>query len=231
MKKHLHLFSAIMLLLSTAIFCGCERKPDNDDTNRVWVDLGLPSGLLWATRNIGAASPEDYGGYFAWGETQPKSVYNWSTYRYATVDGNGDLLALTKYNTSSSYGVVDNLTTLQPGDDAATANWGGGARTPTMAEWEELIASTISQWTTRNGVYGRLFTASNGNSLFLPAAGVRGDSSLLDTGSLGYYWSSSLLTDYPHYAWYFYFDSYDQYMYDYGYYRNVGFSVRAVRQN
>ena len=194
-------------------------KGDND-----WVDLGLPSGLLWATRNVGATSPEDYGDYFAWGETSPKEVYNWDTYRYC----NGDYNQLTKYCSKSSVGYngfTDNLTILQHGDDAATANYGG--RTPTKEEWEELMSNTTVSWTTRNGVNGRLFTATNGNSLFLPAAGSRWDSSLDDAGSGGYYWSSSLYTVYPYYAWYFGCSSGSQGM-D-GSLRYGGHSVRAVR--
>ena len=196
-----------------------------------WVDLGLPSGLLWATRNVGATSPEDYGDYFAWGETSPKSIYDWSTYRYcnwvnAYVNADGQNL-LTKYCSLSGYGYngfTDNLTTLQPGDDAASANYGG--RTPTKEEWQELMDHTTSQWTTQNGVNGHRFTGPNGNSLFLPAAGVRGDSSLYFDGSSGDYWSSSLSTDYPARAWRFY----NQNMY-YDGSRYYGRSVRAVRQN
>ena len=195
--------------------------PSND-----WVDLGLPSGLLWATRNVGATSPEDYGDYFAWGETTPKSVYDWTTYIYC----NGDYDQLTKYCNNSSYGYngfTDNLTILQPGDDAATANYGG--RTPTSAEWQELINNTTAQWTTRNGVNGRLFTSSNGNSLFLPAAGSLWGIALYSAGSSGYYWSSSLNTDIPYGAWDFYFYSDSQGLYDYFYRRLRGLSVRAVR--
>ena len=189
-----------------------------------WVDLGLPSGLLWATRNVGATSPEDYGDYYAWGETTPKSVYDWPTYIYC----NGYFNQLTKYCSNSDYGYngfIDNLTILQPGDDAATANYGG--RTPTKEEWEELINNTTVTWTTQNGVNGRLFTGTNGNSLFLPAAGFRWESSLNDAGSYGYYWSSSLGTDLPISAWLFYFHSGGQYVY----YSNRfdGHSVRAVR--
>ncbi len=190
-----------------------------------WVDLGLPSGLLWATRNVGATSPEDYGDYFAWGETTPKSYYGWSNYTYC----NGVWFQLTRYCNSSSYGYsgfTDNLTILQPGDDAATANYGG--RIPTDEEWEELMNNTTSIWTTQNGVNGQLFTGTNGNSLFLPAAGYRRDSSLGQAGSRGFYWSSSLNTDDPYYAWYFYFNSDLQYMGSYGD-RSDGQSVRAVR--
>ena len=194
--------------------------------DHAYVDLGLPSGLLWATCNVGADSPEDYGDYFAWGETQPKDTYNWSTYQYC----NGDYNTLTKYCNNSSYGYngfTDDLTTLLPEDDAATANWGSDWRMPTEEEWQELYNNTTVTWTTQNGVNGRLFTASNGNSLFLPAAGSRYDSSLNDAGTYGYYWSSSLDTGNPSSAWYFYFDSG-------GYYvgsnlRYYGQSVRGVR--
>lgn len=240
MKKKRFLLLAFAALLSVGL-ASCEK--DNDSTGGSnsnsngggsgqtpgdYVDLGLPSGLLWATRNIGAESPEDYGDYFAWGETQPKSVYNWSTYRYC----NGAFDQLTKYCYNSSYGYngfTDNLTTLQPSDDAATANWGNGWRTPTMEEWQELRDNTTSIWTTRNGVYGRLLTASNGNSLFLPAAGGRSGSELLGAGEDGDYWSASLYSDYPNGAWCFYFSSGDQFVDDGGGRRNGGQSVRAVR--
>jgi uncharacterized protein (TIGR02145 family) len=190
-----------------------------------YVDLGLPSGTLWATCNVGATTPEGYGNYYAWGETTTKSTYNWSTYRYC----NGSSTTLTKYCSSSTYGnngFTDNLTTLQLSDDAARANWGGDWRMPTKAEWEELKNNTTVTWTTQNGVYGRKFTASNGNSLFLPAAGCRNDGSLYYAGSSGYYWSSSLDTDNPSYAWGLTFSSGYCYM-DY-YSRYCGQSVRAV---
>jgi len=196
-----------------------------------YVDLGLPSGLLWATCNVGADSPEDYGDYFAWGETMPKDTYNWSTYQYC----NGSSSTLTKYCNNSTYGYegfTDDLTTLLPEDDAATANWGPDWRMPTKEEWQELYSNTTVTGTTQNGVSGLLFTAANGNSLFLPAAGYRNDSSLYETGIWGDYWSSSLNTGDPSRAWSFDFNS--------GYYtlfgsgRDYGFSVRPVcssRQN
>lgn len=148
---------------------------------------------MWATCNVGADTPEGYGEYFAWGETQPKSTYNWNTYRYC----NGALDQLTKYCRYSSYGYhgfTDNLTTLLPEDDAATANWGSGWCMPTKAQWEELLQNTTNVWATQNGVNGRLFTASNGHSLFLPAAGNRWDGDLNNVGNNGNYWSSSLNT-------------------------------------
>ena len=158
-----------------------------------YVDLGLPSGLKWATMNVGASKPEGYGDYFAWGETQPKSNYNWSTYKWC----NGSENTQTKYNTSSSYGTVDNKTVLDPEDDAAHVNWGGSWRMPTYEEWKELRNNCSWTWTTQNGVKGRLVTGPNGKSIFLPAAGNRYSTSLYDAGSEGYYWSSSLCTGIP----------------------------------
>jgi uncharacterized protein (TIGR02145 family) len=191
-----------------------------------YVDLGLPSGLLWATCNVGAEFPEDYGDYFAWGETTPKDICYWSNYQYC----NGYSTRLTKYCNNSSYGYngfTDDLTTLLPEDDAATANWGSGWRMPTKAEFEELCNNTTVTWTRQNGVNGRLFTASNGNSLFLPAAGHRYNSRLYDTASYGYYWSSSLYSDGPYNAWDFYFNS--DYYFVGSVYRYYGQSVRPVR--
>jgi hypothetical protein len=198
----------------------------NGGDNHAYVDLGLPSGLLWATCNVGADAPEQYGDYFAWGETTTKDTYNWSTYQYC----NGSDNTLTKYCSNSNYGYngfTDNLTTLLPEDDAATANWGDDWRMPTEGEWQELFDNTTVTWTTQNGVRGRLFTATNGNSLFLPAAGYRYVSSLNYAGSYGHYWSSSLGMDYPYYAWELDFNSDNCYL---GYYdRYYGKSVRPVR--
>ena len=170
-------------------------NPDPNTGNHEYVDLGL--SVKWATCNVGATKPEEYGDYFAWGETQPKRNYDWSTYKWC----NGSYDTQTKYNTNSSYGTVDNKTTLDLGDDAARANWGGSWRMPTDAEWTELREQCTWTWTTQNGVYGRKVTSkTNGNSIFLPAAGYRHDSSLDDAGSYGGYWSSSLYTDNPNYA-------------------------------
>ena len=193
------------------VWCDCNL------TSGDWVDLGLPSGLLWATRNVGASSPTDYGNHYAWGEISPKSVYDWSTYRYL----NSSTGRLTKYTSS------DGLTTLQPSDDAAAANYGG--RTPTSAEWQELTNNTTSRWITINGVSGRCFTGSNGNSLFLPAAGDRWEGSPYTVGSYGSYWSSSLYTGNPNYAWDYYFNSVGVYWSNDNN-RSDGHTVRAVRQ-
>ena len=122
-----------------------------------YVDLGLPSGTLWATYNVGANSPEEYGDYFAWGETQPKDTYTWSTYQYANGGSPWGNPNLTKYCANSQYGYngyVDDLTILLPEDDAATANWGSNWRMPTQEEWWELGSNTTHTWTTQNGVNG-----------------------------------------------------------------------------
>ena len=193
-----------------------------------YVDLGLPSGMLWATCNVGAASPEGYGDYFAWGETMPKDTYDWSTYQYCM----GSATTLTKYCTNASYGYngfTDNLTTLLPEDDAATASWGNGWRMPTKEEFEELYNNTTVTWTQQGGVNGLLFTATNGNSLFLPVAGFR-DVSLLQTGSRGYYWPSSLITGVPNMAYYFFINGSSNYQMDNtDGHRYYGHSVRPVR--
>ena len=199
--------------------------PSNGTENGYeWVDLGL--SVKWATMNVGASKPEDYGDYFAWGETQPKDYYDWSTYKHC----NGSQTTLTKYNTSSSYGSVDNRTVLEASDDAARANWGGSWRMPTDAELTELREQCTWTWTTQNGVKGYKVTSkSNGNSIFFPAAGCRYDSSLNDAGIEGDYWSSSLGTDYPNRAWLVRFNSdYVNNVRNYIYYRCDGRSVRPV---
>lgn len=155
-----------------------------------WVDLGL--SVKWATCNVGAESSEDYGGYYAWGETEQKSNYSWSTYKWC----NGRHNSLTKYCTSSSYGVVDNKTILDPEDDVAHVLWSGSWRMPTENEIKELNNGCIWNWTTQNGVNGYKITGPNGNSIFLPAAGYRGDTEIRYRGSYGYYWSGTLYESY-----------------------------------
>ena len=194
-----------------------------------YVDLGLPSGTLWATCNVGASKPEEYGDYFAWGETKPKSIYNWSTYKWC----NGSSTTMTKYCTRSEYGnngFTDNLTELQPEDDAATANWGSGWKMPSLDQIKELFESyyTTSEWTQLNGVYGYKITSkSNGNSIFLPAAGERLEDGLYYAGKYGNYWSSSLGPNDDNGAYFLYFGSGIWDWDEYG--RGTGHSVRAVR--
>ena len=186
------------------------------------VDLGL--SVKWATMNVGASSPEGYGDYFAWGETNTKSTYNWSTYKWYN---GSSTTPLTKYNTMSSHGTVDNTVQLELTDDAAHVNWGGAWRMPTDAELTELREQCTWTWTSQNGVNGYKVTSkSNGNSIFLPAAGCRLVSSLLYAGSSGLYWSSSLGTDYPYDAWYVNFASGGVSRYDSR--RYYGRSVRPV---
>lgn len=163
-----------------------------------WIDIGLPSGILWATRNVGASSPTDYGDYYAWGETSPKHDYKCSNYRYAMIDKNSGDDWLTKYCNKPSYGYkrfVDGLITLQPSDDAATVNYGG--HTPTIDEWAELLLySTARLMTLYNGVTGMCFTGPNGNRLFLPATRFRSENLLVQHFGC-FYWSSSLDTTDP----------------------------------
>ena len=179
------------------------------------VNLGLPSGTLWADMNVGASSPEDYGDYFAWGETTTKSKYSWSTYTHC----NGSSSTMTKYcnNSSCGYnGFTDTLTELELSDDAANANWGNNWRMPSKAQWEELINNCTWTWTQQNGVNGRLVTGTNGCSIFLPAAGFNGQ-----------YWTRTLSTMISYDACYvfFYSDNFSKGISD----RFYGYSVRPVR--
>ena len=160
-----------------------------------YVDLGL--SVKWATFNVGASKPEEYGDYFAWGEVEPKSTNDWSTYQWC----NGSHLTLTKYCTNGSFGAVDNRTQLELTDDAAHANWDGNWRMPTYAELTELHEQCTWTWITQNGVNGYKVTSkTNGNSIFLPAAGT-GIAADESAGSAGFYWSSSLNVEYPTDAW------------------------------
>ena len=194
------------------------------DTDHEWVDLGLPSGTLWAKCNVGASAPEDYGDYFAWGETEPKDYYDWSTYKWC----NGSETTMTKYCDKSYYGnngFVDNKTELDSEDDAAYVNWGPSWRMPTAEQQQELYNNCTSVWTQRNGVNGRLFTGSNGNTMFLPAAEGRFDESLYPDD--GFYWSRTLSSTHPYCAYFRGFHSGK--VWDGGSYRFHGFTVRAVR--
>ncbi len=169
---------------------------DDDLNGHEYVDLGLPSGTLWATTNVGAASPADCGDYFAWGETAPKENYSWSTYKWS--DATGDTFS--KYNSDASWGTVDNKDTLEPADDAATANWGDEWRTPTSGELRELMVAQYCTWTwtTKTNSKGETINGYevksniNGNSIFLPVTGYYYESTSYMTGSYGYYLSSSI---------------------------------------
>lgn len=199
-------------------------EPEDPYNGHEYVDLGLPSGLKWATMNVGATTPEAYGDYFAWGETEPyyteghsqdnpcsnwntgKTGYNEVNYKWYNVSDVSR--SLTKYCTFSGYGIVDNKTTLELADDAARTNWGGSWRMPTMAEQEELLNNCTWTWTTQNGVNGSMVVSkTNGNSIFLPAAGEHYNNILREAGSFGRYWSSSLYTGDQYNAYYIVFYS------------------------
>ena len=164
------------------------------DYNKVIaVDLGLPSGTMWAAMNVGASSPEDYGDFFAWGETEPKESYdsNWSNYDYGT-----GARALTKYNNDESRGTVDHLYSLEGSDDAATVNMGSPWHMPSVMQAEELAENTTPSWETLNGVNGCRFTSkTNGNSIFIPASGEKNGTSHNSSGSWALLWTSDVYTD------------------------------------
>lgn len=213
-----------------------------------WVDLGLPSGTKWATCNVGASNPQEYGNYYAWGEVATKSTYSWSTYKYGSNDG------VTKYNIESRHGkngFADGKTTLDLSDDAAHFNWGGKWRMPTQAQLEELCALCYWVWTESydgSGVKGYIVYKAKAEAdkgvkvfkdippissyslsdahIFLPAAGHRRYGDLINAGSYGRFRSSSLGTDYPFFAWVVLFNS--GYVNDNRGYRCYGLPVRAV---
>ena len=198
-----------------------------------FVDLGLPSGTLWSTKNIGATNGNTaeswYGNYYAWGETETKTNYDWSNYKYA----NGGYDKLTKYCNKSNYGnnrFTDGLTQLVPEDDVATVTKSAW-RIPTKEDFDELIAGTTSRWETDykgiSGLNGGVFTSKvNGTTLFIPAAGFYYSSDIFNVGSYCYLCSSSLYLDDPNYAYYLNFRSDNIYMK----YNNrcYGLSVRPI---
>ncbi|MBR5238515.1 MAG: hypothetical protein IKV26_07425 [Paludibacteraceae bacterium] len=201
MKK---IFYLIALAAISLVFIQCEQEDLGNGKlsnagNHEYVDLGLPSGLLWATCNVGANKPEEYGDYFAWGEVKPKKDYSWKTYKYGKAKDQ-----LTKYCTSSSYGkngFSDNKGTLDSEDDVATVNWGDKWRMPTKEELEELFNYCTVTYITLNGVNGYKVLGHNGNSIFLPTAGYMDNNTLTANNFdyFGYYWSSSLYK-YPYEA-------------------------------
>ena len=187
-----------------------------DSNGYDYVDLGLPSGIKWAAYNVGATAPEEYGGYYAWGETSPKSSY---------YDSNSVTYGLS-YSELKSSGIIGSDGNLTAEYDAAHVKWGGDWRMPTTEEQRELLNNCTWTWTTQNGVNGYKVTGPNGNSIFLPAAGYRYGTSLYYGGSLGYYWSSTP-SDYSS------LDAYDldfdDSVYDWdSSYRSNGRSVRPV---
>ena len=185
-----NVFSTVVVPGNCSFITAKKGEKPNPTVTPEYVDLGLPSGVKWATFNVGATKPEEYGDYFAWGETEPKELYDWSTYKWC----NGSYNTLTKYNTDSEYGVVDNKKILESSDDAAYVNWGGNWRMPSVDEWNELLSHCSLKWEERNGVSGVTFVSvQNGNSLFFPATGVyHYDNGLVNLNVEGWYRTNSL---------------------------------------
>ncbi len=195
--------------------------PDGEIAGHEFVDLGLPSGLKWATCNVGATSAEDYGDYFAWGETSPKAIYTDNTYQHWNdADGDG----------SWDYGesAINSDISGNAQYDAATANWGGSWRMPTKDEIQELVDYCEWEWTQVNGVNGSKVIGPNGSCIFLPAAGYRYGTSLINDGINGYYWSSTPYDYYDYDAYYLYF--YYGYECVYYYIRYYGLTVRPITE-
>ena len=175
-----------------------------------YIDLGLSSGTMWAAYNVGATSPEGYGNYYAWGETTTKSDYSESSYQY--------------HNGSVYVNIGSNISGTQY--DVARTQWGGSWRMPTKAEFQELIDRCTWTWTTYNNVKGYKVTGPNGNSIFLPAAGLRYGTELYYRGSHGYYWSGSLNESYQSYTYRLDFSSGGRRV---GFiFREYGYTVRPV---
>ena len=183
-----------------------------DENHPHLIDLGLPSGTKWACCNVGASAPEQYGKYYAWGETDPKSVYDLETYKHHDGSDYADLgsdIAGTTY-------------------DAATANWKAPWRLPTLKQVKELLNNCTHTYTTQNDVKGRLFVGPNGATIFIPAAGYRWDEGIDVAGSVGYYWTSSVDASDPDYACYLSFGSATAYWGTSGD-RYNGYTVRPVQ--
>ncbi len=210
-------------------------KKDNAPKGAKAIDLGLPSGTLWANMNVGANTPEGYGSYFAWGETSPKSRYLWNNYKWCK--GNYD--ELTKYCPEGDYGTIDTRKRLTLEDDAAYVNWGGTWHMPTVEQFKELRTKCDWIWTTQNNIEGCRVEGINGNSIFLPAAGFCGtyldylDGDYVEVykdkyrlGLVGFYWTNTVCTDLSYCAELVYFSS-DE-IDDNGYSRCDGLSVRSV---
>lgn len=201
----------LYLLVTTLIVMGGMECPAQSVSGTVdehdYVDLGLSSGTKWATCNVGAKKPADYGDYFAWGETKPKEDYSWNTYKWCQ----GDYNRQTKYCMDSDYGSVDSLEKLSEIDDAATANWGNEWRIPTIKEFKELMDGCDWVWMRdyqRSGNSGRLGTSKfNGNTIFLPAAGFQDGTDLYNADLNGTYWTPALVIELSDSAYYLGFDT------------------------
>ena len=190
---------------------GIKRKEDEVES----VDLGLPSGTIWAACNLGASSPEEYGNYYAWGETELKDYYSWDTYKFGKEDN------LTKYNEK------DGKTILDPEDDAAHIVLGGKWHMPTGKQIEELFENTTNKDSKINGVNGKLFTSEiNGNTLFFPYSGQYSGGFVSDEDTWSLCWSSSIDEHSPNYAMLIFSDIFENRFINGD--RCIGYSVRGV---
>ena len=183
-------------------------------TPGVAIDLGL--SVKWANCNVGASSPEGYGGNYAWGETEEKSNYEWDTYQY--------------YNSKNYEFINIGSSICGTQYDVARVKWGGSWRMPTIQEQQELCVKCTWKWTTYNGVNGQLVTGPNGNSIFLPTASYRLGTDVYDQGSNGFYWSGTLGISDSNYAYSLYFDDYGWSNWSGRKYRKYGLTVRPVAE-
>ena len=192
------------------------------------VDLGLSSGVKWASFNLGASKPEEYGYYYAWGETEPKSIYTEYTYKWFASDDGSEGFTKYCFDSQEGYnGFKDDKGILDPEDDAAHVNLGDDWRIPTVGEWSELVRECSFDWISVDGINCRKVTGPNGNSIILPPGGFRYSAGVEDVGLMGGFWSSSVYVD-PWNAWGFGFDDEDDYYFSpYGD-REMGVSVRPV---
>lgn len=201
------------------------KRGNNVCCGHEYVDLGLASGTLWATTNVGALSPENYGSFFAWGETQTKEVYSGINYKF----GKGEeyvVDSLLKYNTLLKFGNVDSLMNLLPEDDIATIEWGKTWRTPTISEWAELYEQCSWIWMEFKGVLGYKVVGKNNNWIFLPIGGYRSQNYIYNE-IYGSYWSATVCNEAPEFAHYMLF--YSKRIYDFYYNsRYIGMPIRPV---
>lgn len=218
MKKLI--FIITVLLIGSCFGCSqssTKNEQKNESHNgHEMVDLGL--SVKWATCNVGASTPSDYGDYFAWGETAPKSDYQWSTC-FDCMDETGESWETYKIGGETQI-------TPTSGHDAAQANWGGSWRMPTDAELKELNDNCTWEWINMDGHEGYEVTGPNGNSIFLPAAGYCSGSTANSVGTGGYYWSSSFSASSDDTARSLFFDDGYHAMDSNG--RYIGRSVRPV---
>ncbi len=201
--RNYYLSSILLTFLSALCIFAPQEVIADSNAGHEYVDLGLPSGTLWATCNLGATSPEGYGLFFAWGETTGYNsldrTFDWTTYGLC----GGTSTSITKYCSNSTYGTVDNLTALDLSDDAANKTWEGAWRIPTDAQLTELRNNTTLTNETLNGVAGKRLTSKlNGNSIFMPFTGYFENSEYKNEGVYGNYWSASASNHQAYAIWF-----------------------------